>query len=181
MFKPTRLGVLSLVAVLLFASVVQPAAALSEAEQQRLDLIRSSCSSIKLQLYKTQKSDSKTRVRIGAYYETISTKMMMNLNLRLVKNNIAATSLATEQSDFSVKSEEFKRDFIKYSQELEGLIAIDCAKRPEDFSKKLDKVRKKRARLSQSVDELNVLIDEHRESVAALKEDLFGAQEIENE
>ena len=139
--------------------------AYAEEEQMRLGRISQNCSSIKLQLSSVQKSDSKERVRLGVYYEFFSSKMIMNLNLRLVRNNIAATELTEQQSKFSEQRELFKNDFVSYSQSLEKLVAKDCKNDPEGFDKLLNKTRQKRKKLATRVDAINEILKQHEESL----------------
>ena len=55
--------------------------------------VSQSCSSIKLQLQTVQKNDARMRIHLGQQYETLSNRLMLNLNLRLVKNNIAKSAI----------------------------------------------------------------------------------------
>ena len=85
-------------------------------------LISTNCGSIKMQLEKVQKEDAKNRVHLGAQYETILSNLMINLNLRLVKNNRPNAALAEQQTKFTTRRDRFKNDYVKYSQELDKLI-----------------------------------------------------------
>ena len=78
-----------IVAIILVASAVNPVSAKTLGEEQK-GLISTNCASIKLQLKRIQKDDARNRVHLGAQFESISTNLMMNLNLRLVKNNMAS-------------------------------------------------------------------------------------------
>ncbi len=159
-------------AALAFASFVYPATVFAEEEQMQLDLISQNCSSIKNQLRQLQKNDAKNRVQLGSYYEIISSKMMQNLNLRLVKNNIAVGDLSTQQSDFSTQQESFKKNFIKYSQELENLIAIDCKEHSQDFLTQLTKTRKARTKVSKNIQKMKEILKNHEKSLGELHEEL---------
>ena len=74
--------------------------------------ISQNCSSIKLQLERVQKEDSRNRVYLGAQFEIVSTNLMQNLNLRLVKNNMAKAELSEQQTSFASEREYFKNEFI---------------------------------------------------------------------
>lgn len=162
-----------IVTVLLIAIILlSPALTFAEAEQERLDRIAQNCSSIKVQLSHIQKNDTRNRVQLGSYFESINADLMLNLNLRLIKNNIADPELTTMQSDFASERERFKNDYIGYSQELEALIAIDCKTNPEEFSERLDKTRAKRADVYESISRLNETLDKHKAIVEQLKEEL---------
>ncbi len=159
-----------IVAVILVASAVNPVSAKSLGDEQR-GLISSNCASIKMQLKTLQKVDAKNRVHLGAQFESISTNLMMNLNLRLVKNNMANATIAEQQTTFMSERERFKNDYIGYSQELEALIDIDCKNEPDKFYEKLKSTRQKRADVSASVARLREIIGKHRRSVLDLRQE----------
>lgn len=138
--------------------------------EEQKGIISANCSSIKFRLQKVQKDGPKSRVHIGAQYEALSTGLMMNLNLRLVKNNLADANIASQQSDFVAERDKFKNNFVSYSQSLDELINVDCRTEPEKFYEKLEKVREKRGAINENISRINKIIKEHRESVVKLKE-----------
>ena len=127
------------------------------------------CDSIKDNLKKVQKEDSRTRVYLGGYYETILTKFITPLNMRLVENNLSSAKLIENQNDFADAKALFASDFIVYQQSLEELIGIDCKKEPEKFYDNLDLVRKKRKIVEQDVLKVRSFITEHIKLVDELK------------
>lgn len=141
-----------------------------EPTEEQIGAISQNCASIKLQLQKVQKNDAKNRVHLGAQYEMISTKLMLNLNLRLVRENLADSELSSQQTSFASERERFKNDYIGYSQELETLIGMNCRSEPEQFYRQLEITRTKRAAVEQSVWRLNEILTTHRQSVLGLKE-----------
>lgn len=164
---------MALLATLVVAPIL-PVAAAEEAKvelsEEQIGLISQNCASVKLQLQKVQRNDAKNRVHLGAQYETISTNLMLNLNLRLVRANFANSKIAEQQTSFASGRERFKNDYIGYSQELETLIAMDCKTQPEKFYEKLLTTRAKRADVEQSMWRLNEILVAHREAVFLLKE-----------
>lgn len=160
-----------IIAILLVATAVNPVSAKTLSDEQK-GLISSNCSSIIFQLKKVQKEDSKNRVHLGAQYESISTNLMMNLNLRLVKNNMASAAIAEQQTTFMSERDRFKNDFIGYAQSLDELISIDCKNDPQKFYDKLKNVRNKRAEISYSMGRLQDIINEHQEAIHEMIEGL---------
>ena len=155
-----------------FVAAFQLNLTFAKTEQAKLDKIQQNCSSIKIQLSQIQKNDTKNRVQLGSYFESINTDLMLNLNLRLVKNNITNPELTSLQSDFASERERFKNDYIGYSQELESLLKIDCKADPTNFAKHLNKTRTKRDAVYESIERLNELLDKHAATVKDLKETL---------
>lgn len=172
MVKKSFLLYASVGLILAFVIASRPVQTFAEAEQLRLGLISQNCSSIKIQLRQIQKNDTKNRVQLGSYYESITSDLMLNLNLRLVKNGIAVPELATLQTDFTDERERFRNDYIGYSQELESLLAIDCRANPAKFSTQLEKTRNKRIGVYESIWRLNEILDKHTAAIDALKESL---------
>lgn len=138
--------------------------------------ISQNCSSIKLQLERVQKEDSRNRVYLGAQFEIVSTDLMQNLNLRLVKSNLAKAELTEQQTSFASEREFFKNEFIDYSKELENLIAIKCKEKPEEFYNQLVRVREKRSEVQKSVTRLREIIDKHRNSVESYRKELYDSK-----
>ena len=127
------------------------------------------CESIRQTLKTVQHEDSRTRVYLGGYYETILNKFMVPLNLRLVKNNLVDANLTANQATFSTNKINFNDDFIDYQKSLDELIAIDCKNNPTDFYDKLILVREKRSIMRQDVQALQDDITAHIGFVGALK------------
>ena len=123
-------------------------------------------------MQRIQKDDARNRIHLGAQYESIATKLMLNLNLRLVKNNLADADIAEQQTTFASERERFKKDYIGYSQEFENLLKINCKTNPADFYYQLEIVRAKRNDVYYSMGRLREIITNHRESVVNLRESL---------
>lgn len=139
-------------AVILSLIFTTPAEGLSEAER---GAISQHCSTIHQSLAQLQKVDSKIRINLGTTYETIATKFITPLNLRLVKNN--RPTLSTIQSDFMSGQATFRSAYTNYMRSMEELISIDCKTNPDQFYNKLTDVRAKREDLRISVNHMLVL------------------------
>jgi hypothetical protein len=163
------------VAIILVASAVNPVSAKTLGEEQA-GLISTNCASIKLQLQTVEKYGSKSRQHLGAQYESILTNLIMNLNLRLVKNNRASAEITEQQSKLSSERENFKSRFTDYSRDLESLKNMDCKSDPQAFYDKLRTVRDKRNEISNSMQRIREIVGEHRESVSKLREELKNGQ-----
>jgi len=159
---------LSLVTLLLVSSPAH-AAHISE---EKAGLISMNCGSIQLQLKSLQKADSKSRVFLGSKFEFILTHLMTNLNLRLVKNNLASPSLAASQATLSSERDFFKSAFTDYSKSLDALVATDCRSNPYLFHDRLEITRTKREVVRQSYLRLTDVLAHHRVLVIELSEDL---------
>jgi len=131
--------------------------------------IKDHCEAIRDSLKKVQKEDSRLRVYLGAYYETMLTKFIIPLNVRLVEENLSNAKLVENQNKFAEAKSSFVEDFVDYQKGLEGLIAMDCKVEPEGFYVKLTEVRQGRTIMEKDVAKLNELAGEHVKLVKELK------------
>ena len=134
--------------------------------------ISQNCSSIKIRLQRVQKDDAKNRVFLGSQYETIASRLMLNLNLRLVKNGMANALLAEQQTTFMSERDRFKNDFIGYSQEFETLLNMNCKDEPEKFYRQLEIVRAKRADINASMKRMKDIVLLHHQTILELRDNL---------
>lgn len=127
------------------------------------------CDTIKDSLKSLQRVDSRTRVYLGRYYETILTNFITPLNLRLVENNISNTQLLENQTNFANRRVSFVNDFIIYQQALEELVHTDCKNEPVKFYEKLLEVREKRKVVNKDAAKLKGMTDEQVKLVEELR------------
>lgn len=127
------------------------------------------CVEIKDNLKNLQKTDARARVYLGGYYESILSKFITPLNVRLVENNLSNADSVENQNDFADAKTLFSNDFISYQQNLEELVGMDCADKPGEFYEKLVKVRQKRKIVEQDVLRIRNLISAHIKLVNQLK------------
>ena len=164
-----RIVFLAVCLVVGLASVPVHAAELTETQKAA---IVDHCELIKEDLVQVQRLDSRARVYIGRYYETILSKFMTPLNLRLVENNISDTRLIESQTGFAERRQKFVTDYIAYQQSLEELIATNCSTEPQLFYDRLTEVREKREKVNQDTQKARKLITGHVLLVEELKEKL---------
>ena len=161
-----------LTAIFVFSLNLTPTTHAAQISDDQAGLISMTCGSVQLQLKNLQKADSKMRVYLGSKYEFALTNLMTNLNLRLVKNNLASPLLAASQTTFSNEREFFKTSFTDYSKSLDALIAADCRLDPYGFYDKLEVTREKREQVRQSYLRLKDTLTDHRAIVVDLKDSL---------
>ena len=130
------------------------------------------CGSIRQNLKNLQRTDARARTYFGAIYETVSSKYLKPLNLRIVNNDLSNATLLKLQSDFAEARTDFTEDYIKYSKSLEELISIDCRIEPAVFYKKLTDTREKRAVVASDIKTLNNLLTSVVKTTENFKETL---------
>jgi len=143
--------------------------AISESQERT---IAERCDKIKENLRTVQHSDSRTRVYLGRYYETILSKFITPLNVRLVENNMVDNKLIDNQESFTKSRNSFIADFIEYQKGLEDLIATDCKTEPVKFYDKLTKVRSKRKIVADDTEKMKSLATGQLDLVIKLGEKL---------
>lgn len=142
----------------------------TELSSEQKGAISQNCNSIKTSLSALQKSDSKTRVLLGASYQTVLTNFLTPLNIRLIKANLSDATLSTTQANIASEWTAFQDQFTKYSQSLEALINTDCKSHPEVFYEKLEATRSARKSLNKTSIKINNLIFASVSSVSSLRD-----------
>ena len=158
-----------LVMMLVGCYLVLPVGAISDEQKAA---IKNHCETIRDDLKKVQRTDSRIRVYLGGYYEGIMTKFITPLNVKLVEANLSNANFVENQNRFANEKVSFANDFVEYQKGLEELIAVDCKAEPDRFYEKLTSVRKKRKAVEQEVAKLRELIGENVKLVNGLKEKL---------
>lgn len=127
------------------------------------------CDTMKDNLKSLQRTDSRARVYLGRYYETILTDFITPLNIRLVENNISDAKLLDNQTNFAAKRSVFNYDYISYQQSLEELVNTNCKTEPEKFYEKLVITREKRKIVKKDAAKMRDLTDEQKKLVEELR------------
>lgn len=153
----------------MFCQVMAISPATSAITDAQKKSITTNCQQIKSNLRTLQKNDARIRVYLGSYYETILTKFITPLNVRLVENNLSNADFVENQNKFAEAKNLFANDYIKYQQYLEELVAIDCKSEPDKFYEKLESVRRRRQTMAQDALKLRTLISDHLKLVNNLK------------
>ena len=136
----------------------------------RLDGISQNCENIHDKLVTLQHDDSRARVYLGRYYETMLSEFVMPLNVWMVAHNRSDAGLIKNQSDFAEMRGNFVADYVSYQKELESLVSINCKNEAAKFSDKLATVRKARAKVANDVAKMRELMDVHLDLVLQLKD-----------
>lgn len=163
MFKRKSL-IFYCITFMLFCQVA-PVWATEKPVNKRDEAISTHCEAIKESLRAVQKNDARARVHLGGRYETILSRFIMPLNVRLVENNLSNADLVEDQNNFATTKTTFVNDYISYQQGLEELVNIDCKNEPSEFYKKLVIVRQKRKTMEQDVLKMRNLISRNMKLV----------------
>ncbi len=140
--------------------------------EEQKNTILNHCDTIKDNLRKVQREDSRARVYLGRYYETILSKFITPLNLRLVENNMSDVKLIDNQTNFAARRTGFVNDYISYQQALEEVVNIDCKAEPVKFYEKLKVAQERRKNVNKDVTKMRALTDEQVNLVKSLKASL---------
>ena len=137
--------------------------------QAQIVVIQDRCDAIHEELKVLQRNDSRARVYLGRYYETILNRFITPLNMRLVENNLSTTDFIDSQNEFNKTRTNFMIDYVEYQKGLEELVAMNCKELPEQFYEKLISVRAKRATVADDTIKLRSLAGKYSELVKGLK------------
>lgn len=137
--------------------------------EEKLQIISAHCDEIRENLRRVQREDSIVRTHIGPYYNTVLTKFMKPLNLRLVENNLTEQRLFDNQSNFATAQESFRSNYSDYQRALEELAVMDCVNEPGKFYTKLTTVREKRKIVAGDASKMRKLVTDQMTIVKELK------------
>ena len=157
---------LMVIVVFVVSLMAVPVGAITKEQESA---ISTNCDEIREQLRAVQKNDARARVYLGGRYETILSKFIVPLNVRLVENNLSNADLVENQNDFAETKAIFNNDYINYQQGLEELVLMDCKSEPAAFYEKLEKVRQKRKIVEQDVLKMRTLVSQHTQMVMELR------------
>ena len=143
----------------------------SAMSSEKSGAISQHCATIKQSLKSLQKTDARSRSYLGSIYETIITKFIAPMNLRLIDTGQPNANLTDLHSVILNVRKEFTQNYTSYSQALEDLLATNCQTDPEGFYQKLIDTRQKRAEVSSLTTSLRNLFSEY----------LTGVRRIRNE
>ena len=146
------------------------------ASQKQLETIVSSCGTLRASLKNVQRADSRARTYYGSIYENISSRFLIPLNLRLVKNSLSNPGLMSAQASLANLRADFSADFISYSKALELLVNIDCRLEPERFYSQLLTTRDKRAQVAEDMNQIHQILLTLPETIKILSENLAYAE-----
>jgi hypothetical protein len=129
--------------------------------QKKIARIRDHCVENQASLNRLHQNDAFLRTNRGNLYRTISDKLMIPLNQRLVANRLDGGDLITVAADFDSEYDRFYSSYIAYDNALTELLAVDCSKQPVTFYNALLNARTKRAELSSSNQKLKQLVEQY--------------------
>jgi hypothetical protein len=110
------------------------------------------------------------RVNLGQNYETISTRLMANLNVRISTNKLNGAKLVEKSAEFNENIGYFRDNYQIYEKELVKLTEIDCTKKPRDFYIQLERVRYYRSELNFNTTKLAEIGKEYKSSLSEFKD-----------
>lgn len=134
--------------------------------------IMGNCEAIRKSLQNVQHQDSRMRVYYGRYFETIYSKFIVPLNMRLTENNLLNDNLLNNQTKFAEMRTDFSSDYVDYQKTLESLVAVNCKEEPEKFYDLLVQTRSKRQMVNDDIIGIRKIITAHIDLVKNLKENL---------
>lgn len=160
--------IISALAIVAFCNLPVSAAA-PKLTAEKSAKISQNCGVIRQKLESLQRVDSRTYSYFHNIYDTVATKYIKPLNLRLVDNNTSNSELLKIQTSIKTSEQDFSDDFIEYNKTLDELEVIDCKVDPEGFYTKLVDLREKRAILAKDIEALNNLLVSTVKNAEALK------------
>ena len=159
--------------LLMGTPVLAESASLSSAkkatERQEQKIIRE-CTSIKNQISRLRSNDALTRVNLGQNYEVISSRLMANLNTRIVSSKLNGSELVAISAEFSENINYFRENYQIYERELTKLSQMNCSKDAGKFYDQLEIIRYYRGELNFNTTKLHEIAEEYQEALERFEE-----------
>lgn len=163
---------LSIIAIVVFAgfSGTYSVFAVSLADQ-RLELVRSNCVSIKNKLNQLHASDALLRVNMGQIYESMLTKLMVRFNNRISSNHLSNDSLVKASNSYSQALDGFRADYKTYEEHLSVVLSIDCKTQPSQFYESIQTTKSLRQKVHEDVTSINKYTDQYQLALEKFEKD----------
>lgn len=171
---PTKIMTISLLSfgvVFMCASTSNAELVISEAQ---IRAIKTNCVNNQASLNQLRQSDTFLRIDRGNLYRTISDKLMVPLDRRLVANQLNASDLVKTTSDFNDEYRRFYTAYVEYDDALSKLLDIDCTKQPVAFYDALRTARTAREKVSDSNQKLLDFVRQFKSQFDAFRSDFLA-------
>lgn len=173
------------VSVAMLGAAASPSARAVTSEQGQLkpgdtsiyNFVSMDCLAVKFTLSKVHQDDGLLRVTLGQTYETLSSKLMVRLNARIVENRLDGAELIKLAAEYEDALDAFREDYQKYEISMNNLLKADCQSQQQTYYMSLSDTRKLRDKVNRDVQELNKIMQEYYDAF----EDFRAALEREQE
>lgn len=167
-------------ATALFGVAALDASAVSEESvpmtEAHIARIRSNCVEAQSVLFQLHASDAGLRVNRGQLYESISTKLMIPLNSRMILNRIDTTNLLSIATQYEQQLAAFRTQYQTYEEKMSSTLAMDCINQPVAFYDSVTDTRKQRQLTHSKTLELHKSIDKYGKEFESFARS-FGADQ----
>ncbi len=130
--------------------------------EEHVKRIRGNCIEAQTTLNQLNATDTLLRVNRGQLYESVETKLMTPLNMRLGLNKLGNTDLTTLSSQYEQQLGEFRLDYQQYGEAMSKTLKIDCINQPVAFYDSVADTRTKRSLTHDSTVQLHKTIQDYK-------------------
>lgn len=150
-------------------------------DEAHVERIRAHCDTAQATLRQLNASDALMRVNRGQLYESVSTKLMANLNSRIALNRLEGAELIQITSNYERQLQSFRDAYQAYQEALAPLLRIDCSQQPVTFYDTVAEVRELRLTVRESVSELNADMAAYLEAFTEFEKAFLETNGADNE
>lgn len=159
----------SLLVVSLSASAVVSAQSDSDLTSDKLELVKSRCSSSQFALQQIEKRDAVSRINRGRAYDQML-RQVSSFNSRFTYNKISAPDLVQLTSDLQTAVDTFRANYDKYDTDISDALKIDCKQKPADYYNMILKARDDRAAVGDEVNKIVDLMAQYRTAIVTYQD-----------
>ena len=159
----------SLFVVSLSASAVVSAQSDSDMTSDKLELVKTRCSSSQFALQQIEKRDAVSRINRGRAYDQML-RQVSSFNSRFTYNKISAPDLVQLTSDLQTAVDTFRANYDKYDTDISDALKIDCKQKPADYYNMILKARDDRAAVGDEVNKIVDLMAQYRTAIVTYQD-----------
>jgi hypothetical protein len=159
----------SLFVVSLGASAAVNAQSDSDMTNDKLELVKTRCSSSQFALQQIEKRDAVSRINRGRAYDQML-RQVSSFNSRFTYNKISAPDLVQLTSDLQTAVDTFRANYDKYDTDISDALKIDCKQKPADYYNVILKARDDRAAVGDEVNKIIDLMTQYRTAIVTYQD-----------
>lgn len=167
-FALTAIVITSLLVVAGWQAVAR--AQTSTPSDAHIEVIKAHCVDATASLNQLHASDALLRVNRGQVYESISTRLMIPLNSRLVLNRLDSGALVAKTAQYDRQLTAFRLAYQQYEKAMSLALAVNCKTQPVEFYQNVVDARTKRQQTHEAVVTLQATITEYGDEFARFAE-----------
>ena len=138
----------------------------ADISSDKLDIVRSQCSSSQFALQQIEKRDAVSRINRGRDYDQML-RQVSAFNSRFAYNKISSPDLIQLTANIQSAVDAFRANYDTYDTDLSDAMKIDCKQKPADYYNMIVKARDDRNSVGDQVTKIADLMSQYRAAIVS--------------